>query len=151
MNRRIIEAVPGGIQVVDPQGGTIFSNRRIAEIQGQISTQWSNGHASRASSRMSWQMHSVILCAPWFWSVGVRCQAIPFLNEFVESLRLVLDVYAASLAFVSPSPAHAQCLPNPGREPDIASRDAERRLHLFGPVRFVAESEPPFWSTMVYP
>jgi hypothetical protein len=64
MYRRIIEAVPGGIRVVDPQGRTIFSNRRIAEIQGRISTQWSNSHASRASSRMSWQMHSVILCAP---------------------------------------------------------------------------------------
>jgi two-component system, cell cycle sensor histidine kinase and response regulator CckA len=32
--RRIVEAVPEGIWVVDPQGGTIFSNRRMAEILG---------------------------------------------------------------------------------------------------------------------
>jgi hypothetical protein len=96
MYRRIVEAVPGGIWVVDPQDRTIFSNPRMAEILGQISSQWPNSHASRASSRMSWQMHSVILRALWFWSVGVRCQAIPFHNEFVEPLRLVLDVFAAS-------------------------------------------------------
>jgi PAS domain S-box-containing protein len=30
--RRIVEAVPEGIWVVDPQGSTIFSNRRMAEI-----------------------------------------------------------------------------------------------------------------------
>jgi two-component system cell cycle sensor histidine kinase/response regulator CckA len=30
--RRIVEAVPEGIWVVDPQGRTIFSNRRMAEI-----------------------------------------------------------------------------------------------------------------------
>jgi two-component system cell cycle sensor histidine kinase/response regulator CckA len=32
--RRIVEAVPEGIWVVDPQGSTIFSNRRMAEILG---------------------------------------------------------------------------------------------------------------------
>ena len=32
--RRIVEAVPEGIWVVDPQGWTIFSNRRMAEILG---------------------------------------------------------------------------------------------------------------------
>ena len=32
--RRIVEAVPEGIWVVDAQGGTIFSNRRMAEILG---------------------------------------------------------------------------------------------------------------------
>jgi hypothetical protein len=34
MYRRIVEAVPEGIWVVDPQGRTIFSNRRMAEILG---------------------------------------------------------------------------------------------------------------------
>ena len=34
MYRRIVEAVPEGIWVVDPQGLTIFSNRRMAEILG---------------------------------------------------------------------------------------------------------------------
>ena len=34
MYRRIIEAVPEGIWVVDPQGRTIFSNRRMAEMLG---------------------------------------------------------------------------------------------------------------------
>jgi PAS domain S-box-containing protein len=34
MYRRIVEAVPEGIWVVDPQGSTIFSNRRMAEILG---------------------------------------------------------------------------------------------------------------------
>src|SRR5215471_7986436 len=34
MYRRVIEAVPEGICVVDPQGRTIFSNRRMAEILG---------------------------------------------------------------------------------------------------------------------
>ena len=34
MYRRIVEAVPEGIWVVDPQGGTIFSNKRMAEILG---------------------------------------------------------------------------------------------------------------------
>jgi two-component system cell cycle sensor histidine kinase/response regulator CckA len=34
MYRRIIEAVPEGIWVVDPQGRTIFSNQRMAEILG---------------------------------------------------------------------------------------------------------------------
>ena len=32
--RRIVEAVPEGIWVVDPQGRTVFSNRRMAEILG---------------------------------------------------------------------------------------------------------------------
>jgi two-component system cell cycle sensor histidine kinase/response regulator CckA len=32
--RRIVEAVPEGIWVVDPQGWTVFSNRRMAEILG---------------------------------------------------------------------------------------------------------------------
>ncbi len=32
--RRVVEAVPEGIWVVDPQGRTIFSNRRMAEILG---------------------------------------------------------------------------------------------------------------------
>lgn len=32
--RRIVEAVPEGIWAVDPQGWTIFSNRRMAEILG---------------------------------------------------------------------------------------------------------------------
>ena len=32
MYRRIVEAVPEGIWVVDPEGRTIFSNRRMAEI-----------------------------------------------------------------------------------------------------------------------
>ena len=30
--RRVVEAIPEGIWVVDPQGLTIFSNRRMAEI-----------------------------------------------------------------------------------------------------------------------
>src|SRR5215472_7470388 len=34
MYRRIVEAVPEGIWVVDPQGLTIFNNRRMAEILG---------------------------------------------------------------------------------------------------------------------
>jgi two-component system, cell cycle sensor histidine kinase and response regulator CckA len=34
MYRRIVEAVPEGIWVVDPEGCTIFSNRRMAEILG---------------------------------------------------------------------------------------------------------------------
>ena len=34
MYRRVVEAVPEGIWVVDPQGLTIFSNRRMAEILG---------------------------------------------------------------------------------------------------------------------
>jgi len=34
MYRRIVEAVPEGIWVVDPEGRTIFSNRRMAEILG---------------------------------------------------------------------------------------------------------------------
>jgi two-component system, cell cycle sensor histidine kinase and response regulator CckA len=34
MYRRIVEAVPEGIWVVDPQGRTIFSNQRMAEILG---------------------------------------------------------------------------------------------------------------------
>ena len=34
MYRRIVEAVPEGIWVVDPEGKTIFSNRRMAEILG---------------------------------------------------------------------------------------------------------------------
>ena len=34
MYRRVVEAVPEGIWVVDPQGRTIFSNRRMAEILG---------------------------------------------------------------------------------------------------------------------
>ena len=34
MYRRIIEAVPEGIRVVDSKGKTIFSNRRMAEILG---------------------------------------------------------------------------------------------------------------------
>ena len=34
MYRRIVEAVPEGIWVVDPQGRTLFSNRRMAEILG---------------------------------------------------------------------------------------------------------------------
>jgi PAS domain S-box-containing protein len=34
MYRRIVEAVPEGIWVVDPEGWTIFSNRRMAEILG---------------------------------------------------------------------------------------------------------------------
>ena len=34
MYRRIVEAVPSGIWVVDPGGRTIFSNRRMAEILG---------------------------------------------------------------------------------------------------------------------
>ena len=34
MYRRIVEAVPEGIWVVDPQGRTIFSNLRMAEILG---------------------------------------------------------------------------------------------------------------------
>jgi two-component system, cell cycle sensor histidine kinase and response regulator CckA len=34
MYRRIVEAVPEGIWVVDPQGKTVFSNRRMAEILG---------------------------------------------------------------------------------------------------------------------
>lgn len=34
MYRRIVEAVPEGIWVVDAQGLTIFSNRRMAEILG---------------------------------------------------------------------------------------------------------------------
>src|SRR3974377_760159 len=34
MYRRIVEAVPEGIWVVDPQGRTIFSNRRMAELIG---------------------------------------------------------------------------------------------------------------------
>ena len=32
--RRVVEAIPEGIWVVDPQGLTIFSNRRMAEILG---------------------------------------------------------------------------------------------------------------------
>ena len=32
MYRRIVEAVPDGIWVVDPQGRTIFGNQRMAEI-----------------------------------------------------------------------------------------------------------------------
>ena len=32
--RRIVEAVPEGIWVVNPQGRTVFSNRRMAEILG---------------------------------------------------------------------------------------------------------------------
>jgi PAS domain S-box-containing protein len=34
MYRRLVEAVPEGIWVVDPEGRTIFSNRRMAEILG---------------------------------------------------------------------------------------------------------------------
>jgi PAS domain S-box-containing protein len=34
MYRRVVEAVPEGIWVVDPQGLTLFSNRRMAEILG---------------------------------------------------------------------------------------------------------------------
>ncbi len=34
MYRRVVEAVPEGIWVVDPQGHTIFSNQRMAEILG---------------------------------------------------------------------------------------------------------------------
>jgi PAS domain S-box-containing protein len=34
MYRRVVEAVPEGIWVVDPQGRTIFSNRRMADILG---------------------------------------------------------------------------------------------------------------------
>ena len=34
MYRRVVEAVPEGIWVVDSQGSTIFSNRRMAEILG---------------------------------------------------------------------------------------------------------------------
>src|SRR5262245_43995297 len=34
MYRRVVEAVPEGIWVVDPQGLTIFNNRRMAEILG---------------------------------------------------------------------------------------------------------------------
>ena len=34
MYRRIVEAAPEGIWIVDPQGRTIFSNRRMAEILG---------------------------------------------------------------------------------------------------------------------
>ena len=34
MYRRVVEAVPEGIWVVDPQGRTIFSNRRMAAILG---------------------------------------------------------------------------------------------------------------------
>jgi two-component system cell cycle sensor histidine kinase/response regulator CckA len=34
MYRRIVEAIPEGIWVVDPQGRTMFSNRRMAEILG---------------------------------------------------------------------------------------------------------------------
>ena len=34
MYRRIVEAVPQGIWVVDPQGRTVFSNRRMADILG---------------------------------------------------------------------------------------------------------------------
>ena len=34
MYRRLVEAVPEGIWVVDPDGRTIFSNRRMAEILG---------------------------------------------------------------------------------------------------------------------
>src|SRR5215813_13653971 len=34
MYRRIVEAVPQGIWVVDPQGRTIFSNRRMADLLG---------------------------------------------------------------------------------------------------------------------
>ena len=32
--RRVVEAVPEGIWVVDPQGRTVFSNRRMAELLG---------------------------------------------------------------------------------------------------------------------
>src|SRR5215472_6036127 len=34
MYRRIVEAVPEGIWVCDPEGRTVFSNRRMAEILG---------------------------------------------------------------------------------------------------------------------
>ena len=34
MYRRLVEAVPEGIWVVDPEGRTLFSNRRMAEILG---------------------------------------------------------------------------------------------------------------------
>src|SRR5215472_11299321 len=34
MYRRVVEAVPEGIWVVNPQGLTMFSNRRMAEILG---------------------------------------------------------------------------------------------------------------------
>ena len=32
--RRVVEAIPEGIWVVNPQGQTIFSNRRMANILG---------------------------------------------------------------------------------------------------------------------
>ena len=32
--RRIVEAVPEGIWIVDPQGGTMFCNERMAQILG---------------------------------------------------------------------------------------------------------------------
>src|SRR5690349_19028420 len=34
MYRRLVEAVPEGIWVVDPQGRTLFSNQRMADILG---------------------------------------------------------------------------------------------------------------------
>jgi PAS domain S-box-containing protein len=34
MYRRVVMAVPEGIWVVDPEGCTIFSNQRMAEILG---------------------------------------------------------------------------------------------------------------------
>lgn len=44
MYRQIVEAVPEGIWVVDPQGLTIFSNRRMAEILG-VSYESMPGHS----------------------------------------------------------------------------------------------------------
>jgi hypothetical protein len=48
MYRRIVEAVPEGIWIVDPQGQTIFSNRRMAEIL-RLSPEEMQGHSCFSS------------------------------------------------------------------------------------------------------